>query len=115
MDAGSLGSLGGYIGQMLGRFGVTLGICRRIWMTFGSLWGHFGVMMCICGGLEGPFSISSLPASIFWRVKGDTGNLNPAAIRRAGPTFGGPVGSLVRAWRGRKGEKLKNDWFLKHF
>jgi len=37
-------------------------------MTFGSLWGHFGAMMCICGGLEGPFSIRSLPASIFWRV-----------------------------------------------
>ena len=80
-----MGSLGGYIGQILGHFGVTLGICRRLWMTFGSLWGHFGVMMRICGGLEGPFSIWSLPASIFWRVKGATSNLNPAAIERAGP------------------------------
>jgi hypothetical protein len=66
--AATLGSLGGYIGRILGDFGVTLGICRRLWMTFGTLWGHFGVMMCICGGLEGPFSIRSLPASIFWRV-----------------------------------------------
>ena len=51
-----MGSLGGYIGQILGHFGVTLGICRRLWMTFGSLWGHFGIMMRICGGLEGPKS-----------------------------------------------------------
>ena len=67
-------------------------------MTFGSLWGHFGVMMRICGGLEGPFSIWSLPACIFWRVKGATSNLNPAAVERAGPTFGGPVGSLGVTW-----------------
>ena len=51
-----MGLLGGYIGQIFGYFGGTLAICRRLWMTFGSLWGHFGIMMRICGGLEGPKS-----------------------------------------------------------
>ena len=51
-----MGSLGGYLGQLLGYFGVTLGIWWWLWFTFASFWGHFGHMMRICGGLEGPKS-----------------------------------------------------------
>ena len=43
-----MGSLGGYIVQMLGHFGVTFGYMKAalddIWVALGSLWGHDAYM-----------------------------------------------------------------------
>ena len=68
-------------------------------MTFGSFWGHFGRMIRICAGLELPFSISLVPASIFWRVKRGARTQRKRTRERAeislcefGITLGSPSG-----------------------